>query len=122
MKKNILLLSGIAVIGALSLTLSSLRAQTAAPATPPAPTSPSAPPPIRRPMMAHPRIRSAIRALEGAKLELQNAPHDFGGHRQEALDSCDKAIKELKEALEFVAKQKPPVSPGAAPAPATPNP
>jgi hypothetical protein len=49
----------------------------------------------------HPRIRAAIRALTGAKIELQNAPHDFGGHRQAALDECDKAIAQLKVALQY---------------------
>src|SRR5690348_12134153 len=29
----------------------------------------------------HPRIRSAIRELEAAKVELEKAPHYFGGHR-----------------------------------------
>lgn len=50
---------------------------------------------------AHPRIRSAIHALEGAKAELQKAPHDFGGHRADAVLAVDKAIEQLKLALEY---------------------
>jgi hypothetical protein len=49
----------------------------------------------------HPAIRAAIRALEHAKKELQAADHDFGGHRAEALAECDKAIEQLKLALQY---------------------
>jgi hypothetical protein len=49
----------------------------------------------------HPNIRHAIRALEKAKEELQKADHDFGGHRADALAECDKAIEQLKLALQY---------------------
>ena len=49
----------------------------------------------------HPRIRSAIRELEAARVELQKAPHDFGGHRADAVLAVDKAIQQLKLALEY---------------------
>ena len=49
----------------------------------------------------HPAIRNAIRALEKAKVELKNADHDFGGHRESALKECDAAIAELKLALQY---------------------
>jgi hypothetical protein len=49
----------------------------------------------------HPEIRQAIRALERAKAHLQAAAHDFGGHRAEALEACDNAIKQLKLALQY---------------------
>lgn len=49
----------------------------------------------------HPEIRAAIRSLERAKLDLQRASHDFGGHRADALRSCDEAIRQLKLALEY---------------------
>lgn len=48
----------------------------------------------------HPAIRAAIRALEHAREELKAADHDFGGHRAEALEECDKAIAQLKLALQ----------------------
>jgi hypothetical protein len=41
----------------------------------------------------HPRIRSAIRELEAAKVELEKAPHDFGGHRADAVVAVDRAIE-----------------------------
>ena len=49
----------------------------------------------------HPAIRNAIRALEKAKDDLQHADHDFGGHRAEALAECDRAITQLKLALQY---------------------
>jgi hypothetical protein len=49
----------------------------------------------------HPEIRKAIAALERAKTDLKRASHDFGGHRAEALESCDRAIAQLKLALQY---------------------
>ena len=49
----------------------------------------------------HPAIRRAITALEEAKAYLRKADHDFGGHRKAALEECDKAIEQLKLALEY---------------------
>ncbi|HXN75893.1 MAG TPA: hypothetical protein VN876_04610 [Gemmatimonadaceae bacterium] len=50
---------------------------------------------------AHPEIRKAIAALERAKTDMQRASHDFGGHRADALAACDKAIEQLKLALQY---------------------
>jgi hypothetical protein len=49
----------------------------------------------------HPHIRAAIHELEEAKKELQSAAHDFGGHRVEAIEAIDNALKQLHEALEY---------------------
>jgi len=49
----------------------------------------------------HPHIRAAIRELREAKEELKEAAHDFGGHRKEALEAVDVAIKQLELALKF---------------------
>lgn len=49
----------------------------------------------------HPHIRAAIRELQEARHELETAAHDFGGHRVEAMQAIDNAIKQLKEALEY---------------------
>lgn len=49
----------------------------------------------------HPAIRRAIRALENAKRDLQAASHDFGGHREAALDAVNKAEEQLKLALNY---------------------
>jgi hypothetical protein len=49
----------------------------------------------------HPEINAAIRSLERAKLHLQRAAHDFGGHRVEAIRAIDVALIQLKLALEY---------------------
>ena len=48
----------------------------------------------------HPRINHAITALQSARTDLQNAAHDYCGHRVEALDAVNDAIKHLQQALE----------------------
>jgi hypothetical protein len=49
----------------------------------------------------HPEIRKAIAALESAKNAMQHASHDFGGHRVAALAACDRAIEQLRLALQY---------------------
>ena len=49
----------------------------------------------------HPEIRKAITQLERAKTDLKRANHDFGGHRAEALEACDRAIAQLRLALQY---------------------
>ena len=49
----------------------------------------------------HPEIERAIAALERAKAHLQHAAHDFGGHRVEALAAIDKALEQLRLALQY---------------------
>jgi hypothetical protein len=46
----------------------------------------------------YPHIRAALRELDGAKLELQNAAHDFGGHRAAALHAVEEAQVQLNAA------------------------
>ena len=49
----------------------------------------------------HPAIRAAIRSLEKAKVELQHADHDFGGHRVDAIAAIDNALSQLRLALQY---------------------
>ncbi|HEY6351651.1 MAG TPA: hypothetical protein VI636_19800 [Candidatus Angelobacter sp.] len=49
----------------------------------------------------HPHIRAAIRELREARRELETAAHDFGGHRKEAIEAVDNAIKQLQDALQY---------------------
>lgn len=49
----------------------------------------------------HPEIRAAIHALENARRHLQEAAHDFGGHRVDALRATDEAIHQLQACLEY---------------------
>jgi hypothetical protein len=49
----------------------------------------------------HPRIAKAIHELEDAIKYMEEAPHDFGGHKAAALESSKKAVADLKEALAY---------------------
>lgn len=49
----------------------------------------------------HPRIAKAIAALRDARAYLEAAPHDFGGHRAEAIRASDEAIRQLNFALAY---------------------
>ena len=49
----------------------------------------------------HPQIRDAITALRTAKSHLQQAKHDFGGHRADAERATDEAIKQLEICLKY---------------------
>jgi hypothetical protein len=44
----------------------------------------------------HPRLARAIEALRDARAYLEEAPHDFGGHKREALRATDEAIRQLE--------------------------
>ena len=80
----------------------------------------TAQPPIGGEKAAHPRIAKAINAIEDAIAYMKAAPHDFGGHREDALTACNNAIAQLKLALQY-ANQNPsnPATPSSATQPNT---
>jgi hypothetical protein len=49
----------------------------------------------------HPRIARAIESLRDARAYLNEAPHDFGGHKATAIRATDEAIRQLQFALEY---------------------
>jgi len=49
----------------------------------------------------HPRIAAAIAAVRDARAYMAQAPHDFGGHKAEAIAACDAAIRQLQFALAY---------------------
>jgi hypothetical protein len=49
----------------------------------------------------HPRIVKAIEALKDARTYMQEAPHDFGGHKADAIRATDNAIRELGLAVQY---------------------
>ena len=53
----------------------------------------------------HPRIEKAIEELNSAIEYMEKAPHDFGGHKAEALEDSRNAVKSLKLALAYRAKE-----------------
>jgi hypothetical protein len=52
--------------------------------------------PVRHP------LHKALEELREAKRELEKAPHDFGGHKKEALEATEHAIKHLDHLLGWV--------------------
>jgi hypothetical protein len=82
---------------ALPITIFALALPVAVPAAPnpnPAPAAKPAPEP-------HPEIREALAALRRARTHMQEAAHDFGGHRVDALKATDEAIRQLQTCLEY---------------------
>jgi len=69
----------------------------AAPAASALPATPAA----ATPAEPHPQIREALEALRRAKAHMEHAAHDFGGHRVEAIEATNKAIKQLEICLQF---------------------
>jgi len=62
---------------------------------------------VREEAREHPRIAAAIRELEEAIRYMEAAPHDFGGHKAQALADSRAAVKSLREALAYrAAKDK----------------
>ena len=49
----------------------------------------------------HPRLAKAIAALKDARAYMEAAPHDFGGHKADAIRATDEAIKQLNLALAY---------------------
>ena len=69
-------------------------------AAPPA-NAPAPPQVLKGSAEQHPHIRAALRELRESRRELETAAHDFGGHRKEAIEAVDNAIKQLQEALQY---------------------
>jgi len=51
--------------------------------------------------MMHPRINRAIVALQDAVDYLKAAPHDFGGHKEDAIHSSEEALRQLHLAMQY---------------------
>ncbi len=69
----------------------------ATPATSALPATPAATPAAE----PHPEIREALASLRRAKEHMEHAAHDFGGHRVEAIEATNQAIKQLELCLKF---------------------
>lgn len=70
----------------------------------PAPDTPNKPAPKGEPKEGtekHPRLQRAIEELRAVKQHLEKAPHDFGGHRAEAVKAVTEAIRQLELAVKF---------------------
>ncbi len=50
---------------------------------------------------SHRKIHEAISAIKEAHDYLEHAGHNFGGHRAEAMESCNHAIHHLQACLKY---------------------
>ena len=82
--------------GMLFVALATPVAVPAAPSPKPKPAPAATPAPE-----PHPEIREALASLRHARMHLQEAAHDFGGHRADALRATDEAIRQLEICLKF---------------------
>ena len=93
MNKRIFALGGLITILATS-TAYGVMAQQGTP-------TPTPNPPGKGKHERHPELMKAMKALEHAKNDLQNAARDFGGHRAKAEQLTEQAITEVREAMKF---------------------
>lgn len=49
----------------------------------------------------HPRIAVAIEHIKDAVAYMEAAPHDFGGHKADAIRASNEAIRQLNFALRY---------------------
>ena len=56
---------------------------------------------MREEAKMHPRIRKAIHELEDAIKYMEEAPHDFGGNKAQAIADSKQAVASLRKALAF---------------------
>jgi Spy/CpxP family protein refolding chaperone len=49
----------------------------------------------------HHEIHDALDSLRHAREHIEKSKHDFNGHRQEALQATDNAIRELEVCLKY---------------------
>ena len=61
--------------------------------------------PIAQEASEHPQIAKAIGALQDAIVYLKGAPHNFGGHRVNAIEASERAVRQMKLALAYRARQ-----------------
>lgn len=54
----------------------------------------------------HPHMDAAKKALENAKAQLEQAVHDYNGHRAKALELVEQAIKEINVGIASEEKDK----------------
>jgi len=48
-----------------------------------------------------PHMQAALKSLQQAKIQLEKATHDKGGHRVKAIELIDQAISEVKQGIAY---------------------
>lgn len=77
------------------------------------------PPRFRQPHLAYNRALGDLRMV---KLELEHAQGDLGGHKDSAIEACNKAIQELTAVMKSLPQPPPPQQPLQPPFGGTPTP
>jgi hypothetical protein len=88
---------GLLAVASLILAFAFIAVAPAAPNKANLPAAPAATPAAE----PHPEIREALGALRRAKEHMEHAAHDFGGHRVEAIEATNQAIRQLELCLKF---------------------
>ncbi len=88
--------------------------------TPPA-ADPAAAPGKGKAKGDHPKVQRALRALNQAITDLQDAGEDFGDHKADAIKACEEARDQLKAALAYRQQQLAAAGPAPAATPAAPG-
>jgi len=57
-------------------------------------------------VLSNAQLAESIQTLRVARVTLENADHDYGGHRADAVKDITGAIHQLRKALEFAHKEK----------------
>jgi len=94
---SLLVLASLVLAFAFIATAPAAPNNTKAPAASALPATPAASPAAE----PHPQIKEALAALRRAKEHMEHAAHDFGGHRVEALEATNSAIKQLEICLKY---------------------
>ena len=95
MKKSLLMIICTTVIVAFMYMLSPTRSQAEPPYYYPGR------PHIEAGVEHHPHLHRVIEELEGARHEIMESGHDFGGHKEEAVRALDAAITQLRLAIQY---------------------
>ncbi len=93
-------LSSLAIAAMGSVMVASAQSSPS-PQAPPPQNKPDNKPDNKKPEENHPRLQKAIEELRDVKKHLEKAPHDFGGHRADAVKAVTEAIKQLELAVKF---------------------
>jgi hypothetical protein len=96
---SLLVLASLILAFAFIMTAPAAPNKASVPATPAASALPATP--AAAPAERHPEIREALESLRRAKEHMEHAAHDFGGHRVEAIEATDRAIKQLELCLKY---------------------
>lgn len=96
MKRTILSAVALIAVFGMGMLVGGLKSQSVSASmavAAPAPAALAVPMPNRCPA-----IHEAIHALEGAERDMQDARHDFCGHKARAMEVTHRAIEQLREA------------------------